>query len=159
MLLKKYEPKPTNNTIIIPDTATPMIQPLTPPVALPIIEAQPISKKHVNLNGMITVGNIPAVKIIVMIDVIIAMMKPMIKALGYNYESGYIDWVISNFGGYTKYNAQQFSDTKKQELNVSRYENQSCIDHVMRYIVITFRGVINPNFNNLEARATKNASR
>ena len=33
---------------------------------------------------------------------------------GYNYGSGYIDWALSNFGGYSKYNAQQFSDMKKQ---------------------------------------------
>ena len=77
--------------MIIPDTAAPMIQPLTPPVALPIIEAQPISKKQVNVNGMITVGNIPAVTIIVIIEVIIATMKPMINLLGSNYGSGYID--------------------------------------------------------------------
>ena len=115
----------------MPDTAAPMTQPLTPPVALPIIEAQPISKKHVNVNGMITVGNIPAVRIIVTIDVIIATMKPMIRALGYNYVSRYIDWAISNFGGYSKYNAQQFSDTKKQELNISGYGDSSYVDHVM----------------------------
>ena len=36
---------------------------------------------------------------------------------GYNYGSGYIEWAIRNFGGYSKYNAQQFSDNKKQELN------------------------------------------
>lgn len=154
MLLKKYEPKPTNNTMIMPDTAAPMIQPLTPPVALPMIEAQPISKKQVNVNGMITVGNIPVVKMIVTIEVIIATMKPIIRALVYNY--GYIEWAISNFGSYSKYNVQQFSDMKKQELNVSRYGNQSCIDHVMRYIEITFRGGINPNFYNMEAWATKN---
>ena len=40
---------------------------------------------------------------------------------GYNYGSGYIEWALSNFGGYSKYNAQQFSDMKKQELNVSGY--------------------------------------
>ena len=34
---------------------------------------------------------------------------------GYNYWSGYIDWAISNFCGYSKYNAQQFSDMKKQD--------------------------------------------
>ena len=89
VLLKKYEPKPTNNTMIMPDTAAPMIQPLTPPVALPTIEAQPISKKQVNVNGMITVGNIPAVRMIVTIDVIIAAIKPIIRALVYNY--GYIE--------------------------------------------------------------------
>ena len=69
---------------------------------------------------------------------------------GYNYGSGYIDWAISNFGGYSKYNAQQFSDMKKQELNVSGYGDPSYVDHVMRYVGITFRGGTNPNFNNME---------
>lgn len=75
---------------------------------------------------------------------------------GYNYGSGYIEWAIRNFGGYSKYNAQQFSDNKKQELNVSGYGDPSYVDHVMRYVGITFRGGTNPNFNNLEAWVTKN---
>ena len=75
---------------------------------------------------------------------------------GYNYGSRYIDWAISNFGGYSKYNAQQFSDMKKQELNVSGYGDPSYVDHVMRYVGITFRGGTNPNFNNMEAWITKN---
>lgn len=75
---------------------------------------------------------------------------------GYNYGSGYIDWTISNFGGYSKYNAQHFSDMKKQELNVSGYGDPSYVDHVMRYVGITFRGGTNPNFNNMEAWITKN---
>ena len=75
---------------------------------------------------------------------------------GYNYGSGYIEWVLSNFGGYSKYNAQQFSDMKKQELNVSGYGDPSYVDHVMRYVGITFRGGTNPNFNNMEAWITKN---
>lgn len=74
----------------------------------------------------------------------------------YNYGSGYIDWAISNFGGYSKYNAQQFSDMKKQELNVSGYGNPSYVDHVMRYVGITFKGGTNPNFNNMKAWITKN---
>lgn len=75
---------------------------------------------------------------------------------GYNYGSGYIEWAIRNFGGYSKYNAQQFSDNKKQELNVSGYGDPSYVDHVMRYVGITFRGGTNPNFNNLEAWVTRN---
>ena len=75
---------------------------------------------------------------------------------GYNYGSGYIEWAIRNFGGYYKYNAQQFSDNKKQELNVSGYGDSSYVDHVMRYVGITFRGGTNPNFNNVEAWVTRN---
>ena len=75
---------------------------------------------------------------------------------GYNYGNGYIEWAITNFGGYSKYNAQLFSDNKKQELHVSGYGDPLYVDHVMRYVGITFRGGTNPNFNNLEAWVTKN---
>ncbi len=75
---------------------------------------------------------------------------------GYNYGSGYIDWALNNFGSYSKYNAQLFSDNKKSELNTSGYGDPSYVDHVMRYVGLTFRGGTNPNFNNLEAWVTKN---
>ena len=75
---------------------------------------------------------------------------------GYNYGNGYIEWALSNFGGYSKYNAQLFSDNKKQELHISGYGDPLYVDHVMRYVGITFRGGSNPNFNNLEAWITKN---
>ena len=75
---------------------------------------------------------------------------------GYNYGAGYIEWTLNNFGSYSKYNAQLFSDMKKQELNTSTYGDPSYVDHVMRYVGITFRGGTNPNFNNLDAWVTKN---
>ena len=75
---------------------------------------------------------------------------------GYNYGNGYIEWAISNFGGYSKYNAQLFSDEMKAKLNVSTYGDPEYVDHVMQYVPVTFRGGINPNFNNMEAWITKN---
>ena len=75
---------------------------------------------------------------------------------GYNYGNSYIEWALTNFGGYSKYNAQLFSDNKKQELHVSGYGDPLYVDHVMRYVGITFRGGTNPNFNNLEAWVTNN---
>lgn len=75
---------------------------------------------------------------------------------GYNYGTGYITWAINNFNGYSKYNAQLFSDNKKAELHTNIYGDPLYVDHVMRYVGITFRGGTNPNFNNLEAWATKN---
>ena len=36
------------------------------------------------------------------------------------------------------------------------YGDPSYVDHVMRYVGITFRGGTNPNFNNMEAWITKN---
>ena len=75
---------------------------------------------------------------------------------GYNYGNGYIEWAISNFGGYSKYNAQLFSDEMKAKLNASTYGDPEYVDHVMQYVPVTFRGGINPNFNNTEAWITKN---
>lgn len=75
---------------------------------------------------------------------------------GYNYGNGYIKWAISNFGGYSKYNAQLFSDEMKAKLNASTYGDPEYVDHVMQYVPVTFRGGINPNFNNMEAWITKN---
>lgn len=53
---------------------------------------------------------------------------------GENYGNGYIEWALSNFGGYSKYNAQLFSDNKKQEMHVSGYGDPLYVDHVMRYV-------------------------
>ena len=38
----------------------------------------------------------------------------------------------------------------------SGYGDPSYVDHVMRYVRITFRGGTNPNFNNMDAWITKN---
>ena len=75
---------------------------------------------------------------------------------GYNYGNSYIEWAINNFGGYSKYNAQLFSDDMKAKLNTSTYGDPEYVDHVMQYVPITFRGGINTNFNNIEAWITKN---
>ena len=75
---------------------------------------------------------------------------------GYNYGNGYIEWAICNFGGYSKYNAQLFSDEMKAKLNASTYGDPEYVDRVMQYVPVTFRGGINPNFNNMEAWITKN---
>lgn len=40
--------------------------------------------------------------------------------------------------------------------SVSGYGDPSYVNHVMRYVGITFRGGTNPNFNNMEAWITKN---
>lgn len=75
---------------------------------------------------------------------------------GYNYGNGYIEWAIRNFGGYSKYNAQLFSDDMKTKLNTSTYGDSEYVDHVMQYVPLTFRGGTDPNFNNTEAWITKN---
>ena len=68
--------------MMIPERIAPMMQPRIPPVAFPMMEAQPFLKKQVTVNGMTIVGNIPAVRMMVMVDVIISTMKPMIRAFG-----------------------------------------------------------------------------
>ena len=75
---------------------------------------------------------------------------------GYNYGNGYINWALSNFGEYTKANAKAFSDMMQSKLGTNGYGDPEYVDHVMRYVGITFRGGTNPNFNNLEAWVTKN---
>ena len=75
---------------------------------------------------------------------------------GYNYGNGYITWALSNFGSYTKYNAQLFSDNMKTQLNTDVYGDPNYVDHVMQYVPLTFRGGTDPNFNNTEAWITKN---
>ena len=57
-----------------------------------------------------------------------------IRDRGYNYGNGYIEWAISNFGGYSKYNAQLFSDDMKAKLNTSTYGDPEYVDHVMQYV-------------------------
>ena len=68
--------------MMIPERMAPMMHPRIPPVAFPIMEAQPFSKKQVTVSGITMVGNIPAVRIMVMVEVIMATIKPMIRAFG-----------------------------------------------------------------------------
>ena len=75
---------------------------------------------------------------------------------GYNYGNGYISWAVTNFGGYSKANVKVFANEQCAKLGVSAYGDPDYVDHVMRYVGITFRGGTNPNFNNMEAWITKN---
>ena len=75
---------------------------------------------------------------------------------GYNYGSGYIEWAVINFGGYTKANAKLFSDNKRAELGTDVYGDPYYVSHVMRYVSFAFRGGTNPNFDNYDAWVNKN---
>lgn len=75
---------------------------------------------------------------------------------GYNYGSGYIEWAVTNFGGYTKANAKLFSDNKRAELGTDVYGNPFYVSHVMRYVSFSFRGGTKPNFDNYDAWVNKN---
>lgn len=75
---------------------------------------------------------------------------------GYNYGSGYIEWAVTNFGGYTKANAKLFSDNKRAELGTDVYGDLFYVSHVMRYVSFSFRGGTKPNFDNYDAWVNKN---
>ena len=75
---------------------------------------------------------------------------------GYNYGSGYIEWAVTNFGGYTKANAKLFSDNKRAELGTDVYGDPFYVSHVMRYVSFSFRGGTKPNFDNYDAWVNKN---
>ena len=76
---------------------------------------------------------------------------------GYNYGNGYIQWAITNFGGYSKANAKVFSDQKKAELGWDTYGDPYYVEHVMRYVGLGFGNYREqPNFNNTEAWGSNN---
>lgn len=76
---------------------------------------------------------------------------------GYNYGNGYIQWAITNFGGYSKANAKVFSDQKKAELGWNTYGDPNYVEHVMRYVGLGFGNYREqPNFNNTEAWGSNN---
>ena len=61
--------------MMTPLSAQAMIVPLTPPLALAMIAAQPFSKKQVKIKGMMTVGNMPLVSKMVIVEAMTATMK------------------------------------------------------------------------------------
>lgn len=76
---------------------------------------------------------------------------------GYNYGNGYISWAITNFGGYSKANAQLFSDMQKQKLGTNVYGDPDYVDHVMRYVGLGFGNIRGePNFENMKAWGMNN---
>lgn len=52
---------------------------------------------------------------------------------GYNYGHNYINWAIERDGGYTKQNAEDFSDMMKETLEWDAYGDPSYPEHVLRY--------------------------
>lgn len=76
---------------------------------------------------------------------------------GYNYGNGYIQWAITNFGGYSKANAKVFSDQKKAELGWDTYGDPYYVEHVMQYVGLGFGNYREqPNFSNTEAWGSNN---
>lgn len=52
---------------------------------------------------------------------------------GYNYGNGYIEWAVSNYGGYTLANAAEFSDNMARQQNRDSYGDKQYVPHVLRY--------------------------
>lgn len=76
---------------------------------------------------------------------------------GYNYGNGYIDWAISNFGGYTQANALMFSQQMQAKLGTSGYGDPEYVPHVMRYYSYGLMNVGDqPNFSNEQAWGNNN---
>ena len=75
---------------------------------------------------------------------------------GYNYGYDYINWALTHFGGYSKANAKVYADNKRTELNISNFGDSNYVEHVMKYVSFSFRGLSNPNFHNEDAWVNKN---
>lgn len=56
---------------------------------------------------------------------------------GYNFGNGYIDWAITNYGGYTQANAQEFSNIMRAKLGWSSYGNPNYVSAVLKYYLDT----------------------
>ena len=54
---------------------------------------------------------------------------------GYNFGNGYIDWALENYKGYSKVNAELFSQKMCSELGYSSYGDVEYVPHVLRYYV------------------------
>lgn len=57
----------------------------------------------------------------------------MLAIQGYNYGHGYISWALENYGGYSKENAEYFSEQLKEELGWSAYGDPEYVVKVMNY--------------------------
>ena len=76
---------------------------------------------------------------------------------GYNYGNGYINWAVTNFGGYSKANTKLFSDQKKAELGTNVYGDSNYVEHVMQYVSLGFGNYREqPNFDNINTWGSNN---
>jgi len=51
----------------------------------------------------------------------------------YNYGNSYATWALDTYGGYSKENALEFSETMKLRLGWSQYGDPEYVEHVLRY--------------------------
>lgn len=56
---------------------------------------------------------------------------------GYNFGSGYISWAIRNYGGYTEFNAIEFSELMAHRMGWTSYGDPQYVQHVLRYYALS----------------------
>lgn len=59
--------------------------------------------------------------------------KVSLALQGYNYGNGYIDWALSNYGGYSQANALEFSNKMRAQLGWPGYGNPNYVSAVLKY--------------------------
>lgn len=67
--------------------------------------------------------------------------KTKLALQGYNFGSGYIDWALANYGGYSEENAAIFSDMMAARCGWRAYGDKQYVPHVLRYYEIRFDGI------------------
>ena len=55
---------------------------------------------------------------------------------GYNFGPGYITWAISNYGGYSLSNSEEFSAMMAEQMGWSRYGDTQYVPYVLRYYTL-----------------------
>lgn len=59
----------------------------------------------------------------------------------YNFGGGYLTWALEHYGGYSKENAQEFSEMQAAAMGWSGYGDPLYVDHVLRYYQVTQGGM------------------
>ena len=55
----------------------------------------------------------------------------------YNFGGGYLSWAVSNYGGYSRENALEYSRQQAAAMGWSGYGDPEYVDHVLRYYQVT----------------------
>lgn len=55
----------------------------------------------------------------------------------YNFGGGYLSWAVSNYGGYSRENALEYSRQQAAAMGWSDYGDPEYVDHVLRYYQVT----------------------
>ncbi|MDO5538922.1 MAG: lysozyme family protein [Eubacteriales bacterium] len=61
------------------------------------------------------------------------MEKVKLALQEYNFGNDYVNWAVSNYGGYSQENAYEFSEKMKAELGWDTYGDPEYVQHVLQY--------------------------